>query len=220
MATIAIFDFDRTITKIGSYTPFLLYMAIKRAPLRLLLCPLVPVAMLVYKAGLIHRRRLKEIMFGLLVGRAKSSELQPHIRDFLDYLKKNHLHDEAIKRINLHKDAGDTLVLATASFSLYIKPYAEELGFGHIIATELVEKEGEVLPQLDGENCYGEEKKRRTSELLQHLQANDNKTVFYTDDKSDIPLMAICDKGYAVNPDRTLARYAQSQDHVIIETWH
>jgi hypothetical protein len=59
MIELAIYDMDRTITRTGTYTPFLLHAASRLAPWRLLLAPGVAVAMLGYAARVIDRKRLE-----------------------------------------------------------------------------------------------------------------------------------------------------------------
>ena len=60
MNELAIYDMDRTITRTGTYTPFLIHAARRLAPWRLALAPAVPVAMLAYAAKLIDRKTLKQ----------------------------------------------------------------------------------------------------------------------------------------------------------------
>ena len=48
MTEFAIYDMDRTITRTGTFTPFLMHAALNRAPWRLVLAPFVLVAMLGY----------------------------------------------------------------------------------------------------------------------------------------------------------------------------
>jgi hypothetical protein len=55
---LAIYDMDRTVTRRATYTPFLIHCALRRAPWRLLLLPLVLLSMLAYVAKLIDRARL------------------------------------------------------------------------------------------------------------------------------------------------------------------
>src|SRR5438128_12606407 len=85
MSDIAIYDLDRTVTRRATYTPFLLHCAMRRAPWRLLLLPLVLVSMLAYVARLIDRGRLKEINHRLLLGaRIRPRDLQPLVESFAD----------------------------------------------------------------------------------------------------------------------------------------
>ena len=76
---------DRTVTRHATYTPFLLHCAMRRAPWRLLLLPLVVGSMLAYVLKLIDRGRLKEINHRLLLGhRRHPRELKPLVDSFAE----------------------------------------------------------------------------------------------------------------------------------------
>ncbi len=68
MSDLAIYDLDRTVTRVATYTPFLIHCARRRAPWRLLFLPVTAASMLVYAAKGINRGRLKEINHWLLLG--------------------------------------------------------------------------------------------------------------------------------------------------------
>ena len=57
MTELAIYDMDRTVTRTGTYTPFLLHAAKALNPLRLALVPLVPLTMGAYALRLMVRER-------------------------------------------------------------------------------------------------------------------------------------------------------------------
>ena len=57
----------RTVTRRPTYPPFLLHVASKRAPWRLLLLPFVFLSLLAYAAKVIDRAKLKEINHRLLL---------------------------------------------------------------------------------------------------------------------------------------------------------
>jgi hypothetical protein len=67
---VTIVDLDRTITRRGTYSPFLIHAALRRAPWRLLLVPVVIAFMVGYRLGWIERKALKQRMHALLLGRA------------------------------------------------------------------------------------------------------------------------------------------------------
>src|SRR5207253_4751272 len=86
MSDLAIYDMDRTVTRHATYTPFLLHCAVRRAPWRLLLLPLVALSMLAYATRLIDRARLKEINHQLLLGRTiHPRDLKPLVDSFADW---------------------------------------------------------------------------------------------------------------------------------------
>ena len=48
MQKLAIYDMDRTITRRGTYTPFLFHMVFARAPWRLIFLPILPFGFIAY----------------------------------------------------------------------------------------------------------------------------------------------------------------------------
>ncbi len=70
---VAVFDLDRTITRYGTYVPFLWSTALRHPP-RLLYAGPILLAAAAYKLGLITRKRLKEFMLSAVLGGASRSE--------------------------------------------------------------------------------------------------------------------------------------------------
>src|SRR5688572_12425282 len=128
MTEFAIYDMDRTITRTGTYTPFLLHAARRIAPWRLLLAPAALLAMLAYAAKLIDRKRVKEINQALLLGRhIHAWELAPVTASFADRIMRFNVHPGALAAIAADRAAGRKLLLATASYRLYVEAIAERL---------------------------------------------------------------------------------------------
>src|SRR5687768_1374632 len=117
---LAIYDMDRTITRRATYTPFLIHAALRLAPWRLALLPVVLLTMVAYGAGLIERGRLKEINYRLLVGAATDpAKLEPVIESFADRQIASNILPGARASIAADRAAGRRLVMATASYRLY-----------------------------------------------------------------------------------------------------
>jgi phosphoserine phosphatase len=135
MDKIAIYDMDRTVTRIGTFTPFLVFVA-KRHPLRMLLLPLYLLALIGYPLGLLGRKRLKEIGFGLILGRrVAAAKLQGLARDYAGHVLQRNFYGEARQRIAADRAEGCRLVMATASPDFYVDEIAALLGFDAVMAT-------------------------------------------------------------------------------------
>ncbi|MDQ4421192.1 HAD-IB family hydrolase [Sphingobium sp. DEHP117] len=210
---LAIYDMDRTITIRGTYTPFLLHVAARMAPWRLILAPIVLLAMLAYVTKLIRRKTLKELNQRLMIGgRVSRARLAPHIESYADGVMAKNTRAGALARIAQDKAEGYTLVLATASYRLYVDAIAKRLGFDAVIATDHLGQDLDyVRAKIAGENCYDAAKLRMIADWMAgegitreaaHIRA-------YSDHVSDAPMLEFADEPYAANPHKPLAILAQ-----------
>jgi HAD superfamily hydrolase (TIGR01490 family) len=217
----AIYDMDRTVTRTGTYTPFLLHAAKALAPWRLALAPVVPFVMAAYAAKLIDRRRLKEINQRLLIGgRIPRAKLAPVTESFADFILKTNIHPGALRQIAEDKAAGRRMVLATASYRFYVEPIARRLGFDDVIATGSVAGIDDIIhARIDGENNYGPAKLRLIEAWLkaEKIERASVHVRFYSDHVSDAPVLEWADEPFAVNPSAGLKRLAQERDWKIVD---
>lgn len=213
--TVAIFDFDRTITRRGTFTPFLLFSA-RAQPWRLLGAPLVMLHMLRYKLGMICRRRLKEHMTAPFLAGLTRAEVRAHAEAFADKLFEDGLMPGALKRIRHHAEAGDCLIMATASMDYYAEIFATRLGFDRVISTRSCwDLDDRLLAKIDGENCYGVAKLHMVRHALSEIPGDLHVTV-YSDDVSDVPLFSLADEAIAIDPSPALQREAARQKFAVL----
>ena len=216
MSDLAIYDMDRTVTRTGTYTQFLLHCATRRAPWRLLFLPIVALSMLAYVLRLIDRGKLKEINHGLLL-----RDLQPLVESFADKQVANNLRPGARKAIARDKAERRRVVLATASYRLYADAIAERLGFDDVIGTgSVIGLDDRVHAKIAGENCYGPAKLRMISDWVEKsgLKGLRGHVRFYSDHVSDRPAFEWADEPVAVNPHGKLRRLAEQRGWQI-EDW-
>ena len=222
MTDLAIYDMDRTVTRRATYTPFLLHCAVRRAPWRLLLLPLVAASMVAYVLKLIDRAKLKETNHRLLLGgKIHPGELAPLIESFADRQVATNIRPGARRAIARDKAEGRRVVLATASYRLYADAIAERLGFDDVIGTgSVLGLDERVHAKIDGENCYGPAKMRMITDwLARSLRERVHGHVrFYSDHVSDQPAFEWSDEPVAVNPHGKLRRLAEQRGWAI-EDW-
>ncbi len=106
------------------------------------------------------------------------------------------LRDDVAESLRRHVDAGDTVLLVSASFEVYLRPLAELLGAHDVLAVRLeVDDDRMLTGGLDGANCRGAEKVVRLHDWLDrhaggrqavHLSA-------YGDSSGDRELLADAD---------------------------
>jgi HAD superfamily hydrolase (TIGR01490 family) len=222
MSDLAIYDLDRTITRRATYTPFLLHCALRRQQWRLLLVPLVALAMLSYLLRLFDRGKLKEICQTLLIGRhIHASELKPLAESFAEATVVGNMRPGARHAIHRDRSQGRRLVLATASYRLYANEIASRLGFDDVIATgSVIGLDERVHAKILDENCYGDAKKRMIDSWVDAsgLLGRHGHVRFYSDHASDAPVFEWADEPVAVNPHAKLARLAAERGWAV-EDW-
>ncbi len=214
--TIAVFDLDRTVTRAGTYTPFLLSTVEGGLPVAWTVLRGLAAA-LTYKAGLISRSQLKARMLALTIAGAPRVKVRGWAEAFVDRWLKTHVRPGALAAIAKHRAAGDHLVLATASFDFYAEIFAARLGFDHTIATASVWNEADCLEAgVAGENCYGADKLAAVRSYVE-TRANRGRVVAYSDHHTDFDLLRWADEGVAVNPNGKLRARAGASGIAIVD---
>ncbi len=215
-ATAAVFDLDRTITRYGTWTPFVLRVA-RHRPWKLALAVPIALAALAWAARLVPRRRLKELMLRAALLGEHPCTVGTEAEAFVDDCLHKGLRPGAIAAIDRHRANGDHLVLATASFDFYAEIFARRLGFDAVVATRAArDGAGHLSGRIDGENCRAAAKLRA---LEQHLAAQRGRwrVIVYSDHHSDIPVLDWADVAVAVNPTRRLRRRARARGWRIVD---
>jgi HAD superfamily hydrolase (TIGR01490 family) len=218
---LAIYDMDRTITRTGTYTPFLIHAALQLAPWRLAGLPAVPLSMAAYAAKAITRARLKEFNQHLLLGgHVSPEELAPVTASFAERTWRFNTLPGALRQIERDRAEGRRLVLATASYRLYVEAIAARLGFDDVIATRsIIGIDARITARIDGENCYGPAKLRMIQAWMeQEGIARDAVQVrFYSDHQSDAPVMEWADEPVAANPNRRMRALAEARGWPVVD---
>ena len=214
-----VFDLDRTITRSGTWTPFLWHCKPLTTIARLWhFVQGLPTA-LGYFVGRVPRSALKERMVQLWIAGAPREQVEAWSDDFVARWMRSRVRPGALKAIERHRAAGDHLVLATASFDFYAQEFAERLGFDHVIATESVwDNDNRLVPRVEGENCYGEAKLAAVKAYVDRLPSA-TRTVAYSDHHSDLDLLRWAHEGVAVNPDTKLRR-AAAENNLSVGDWN
>jgi phosphatidylglycerophosphatase C len=212
---IAVFDLDRTITRAGTYTPFLLSCM----PFGLSTLGRVAAALgygAAYKAKRFDRAGMKSRMLRLSIAGAPRAQVDAWAGAFVARWMTTHVRPGAVDAIARHRAAGDHLVLATASFDFYADVFARHLGFDHVIATASAwDAQGALRAAVDGENCYGAAKLARVQMYLSDHP--DAQITAYSDHHTDFGLLSAAHEGVAVNPNAKLRRLAQAHNMPIVD---
>lgn len=220
LCAVSVFDLDRTLTRRPTYSLFLIRSALVLAPWRLLLVPLLAPVALLYLLRLLPRRRMKEAMHAVTLGRRLPEQTVAALADgFARRLARGGLYEQGLALLAAERAAGRRLVLATAAPHFYAAAIARHLGIADLVATQSRWRDGHLTPAIDGENCHGPAKARRLAHFLAPLAASRAAlhVRFYTDDASDLPALAWCDEAVAVNPGAKLRHTATERGWRILD---
>lgn len=115
-----------------------------------------------------------------------------------------------------HREAGDTLMIITATNSFITGPVAGELGVDHLLATEPEFRDGRFTGELAGTPCFREGKVERLEAWLAEYGETLRGSWFYSDSHNDIPLLSRVDNPVAVDADIPLTEHAERHGWQVI----
>jgi len=214
---IAVYDLDRTITSLPTWTPFLLHAAKTIAPWRLALAPIVGVVAMSHR----DRDRRKQAMHRMMLGMAIAPAVaKQSAASFADRLFRDHIRPGARAQMAADRAEGRRIVVATAAHAFYARAIADRMGVVDLIATRALRNAaGDITPMLDGPNCYGAAKRTMLELWLADagLNRKDTHIRFYSDHISDAATFEWADDAVAVNPHAPLRRLAGQRGWRIVD---
>ena len=184
--TVAVFDFDCTITDRDSLLPFL-YFCFGRCKTWYQLTLLLPSGWRFYR-GVLSRTEVKEEILTAFFQGIPYDWIAAQGALFARTQLEKFVRAEALERLAWHVARNDRCLLVSASIEAYLLPWAKAHGFEKVLCSRLAcSAEGRATGRLKGENCWGEEKKRR---LLRYLQGSFPTALYvYGDSAGDLALL-------------------------------
>ena len=122
---------------------------------------------------------------------------------------------QAVALIRLHQQAGDEVIIVTATNEFITRPIAHAFGVPELIAVELERDtapggSGWITGEIKGVPSFREGKITRVTQWLagRNLDWSDVESTFYTDSINDLSLMENVTHPVATNPDERLRAIA------------
>tara|TARA_B110000003_G_scaffold251294_1_gene264946 strand:- start:2345 stop:3007 length:663 start_codon:yes stop_codon:yes gene_type:complete len=149
--------------------------------------------------------------------------LKNNTRKFLNDVRSGYI-DEIIRPmilkkaedlVNQHKEAGDSLLIITATNTFITKPIGEIFGIDELIGTDPEENLGEFTGKVKGTPSYKDGKVTRLFDWLNEKKlklADFEKTFFYSDSHNDLALLEFVTNPVVVNGDKILLKKAQEKN--------
>ncbi|MFT5720438.1 MAG: HAD superfamily hydrolase (TIGR01490 family) [Motiliproteus sp.] len=124
--------------------------------------------------------------------------------------------DKAASLLARHRQAGDFLLIITATNRFVTGPIAALLGVDDMLATEPEMIRGRYTGKLIGTPCFQEGKVVRLNEWLKEGDQTLDGSYFYSDSCNDIPLLERVDHPVAVDADASLTEHANAKGWSLI----
>ncbi len=127
---------------------------------------------------------------------------------------------EALQLVRQHQQAGDTVLIITATNEFVTRPIAQALGVPELLAMQLArDASGWYTGEIEGTPTMREGKVRRMEQWLaeQRLAWNDVESTFYSDSMNDVPLLEKVSHPVATNPDPRLRALASERGWRILD---
>ncbi len=163
-----------------------------------------------YRDGSIGAAEFCGFFVGTLAGRTPA-EWAPLRRRFIDEVVDPRIPAAATALVERHRQAGDLLVLTTATNRFLTELTAQRLQIAHLIATECeVDVEGRFTGRTAGVLNMREGKVERLRAWLaeQALREAEVDTTAYSDSMNDLPLLRFATRAVVVNAGEALTAIA------------
>lgn len=168
-----------------------------------------------YCAGQLNIIAYSEFVFSFLA-QHDTAYLQQLHQQFMSEVIRPIMLPKAQALIAEHRDAGDELLIITATNRFITQAIGEAFGIPQVLATEPEKVDGRYTGKVLGVPCYKEGKITRYQAWLAQQNKRFDKVTFYSDSHNDLPLLSIVDVPVVVDADAKLLAHAQEKGWQIL----
>lgn len=151
-----------------------------------------------------------------ILGSTEMAQLDAWHHDFMRDCIEPIILPKALELIAKHREAGDKLVVITATNRFVTGPIVERLGIETLLATECEMVDGRYTGRTTDVPCFREGKVTRLNRWLEENQFGLEDSYFYSDSLNDLPLLEKVANPVAVDPDPKLRAEAESRGWPVI----
>ena len=137
------------------------------------------------------------------------AQLDEWHRDFMRDCIEPIMLPKAAALLQQHRNAGDKLVIITATNRFVTGPIAERLGVETLLATEVEMVDGRYTGRSYDVPCFKEGKVTRLNRWLEENGYDLHDSYFYSDSMNDLPLLEQVTHPVVVDPDPRLHEEAE-----------
>lgn len=212
---LAFFDLDNTLVAGDTAHAFSEYMAANALPTPTDFLAVNQAHMEDYDNGVmdldVYMRYTLSPLFDL-----NETQIDAFIHQFIDDIIVSMTLPKANTLLKKHHDAGDEVVIISATGIHLVAPIARYLGVKHALGIDIEIKEGHITGELIGIPTFREGKVIRAEQWAKENGFPMEGSYFYSDSHNDLPLLEKVQYPIAVDPDSVLEKTAKSNGWPII----
>lgn len=214
---LVLFDLDGTITYRDTLFPYVTGFLAHAQRSRLRMARLVP-TLAAFALGAADHGAVKSSFIRATLGGATRPQLRAWSDEFVPRIIALGSSPAALAMVKAHREAGDLLVLMSASTDLYVPQIGQALGFNEVICTGVAfDAAGHLDGALTTPNRRGPEKVRCFQALKQ--QHPGLESVAYGNAASDLAHLALADLPRLVNASPHTVRAARAMGITPFASW-
>ena len=168
-----------------------------------------------YASGTLAMEDYMAFTLSPLVGRTPEEVahvVEPFVEDVIEPI----FYSDASRCLARHREAGDRLLVISASAHFLVSAIAERFGIGEVLAIDLEQQRGFYTGRTEGVLTYREGKVTRLHAWLSEQGESLAGAAFYSDSRNDLPLLQRVTHPVAVDPDPILRQIATERGWRII----
>ena len=172
-----------------------------------------------YKAGTLDLHEYVRFATQAIREQGAINSIAAHAR-FMGAVVQKGITKQALELVRGHQQAGDEVVIVTATNEFVTRPIADAFGVKELIAVELErDAQGQLTGEIKGTPSFREGKVVRVTEWLatRGLDWDGVETWFYSDSMNDLPLLDKATCPVATNPDDRLRALAKARGWRILD---
>jgi HAD superfamily hydrolase (TIGR01490 family) len=160
-----------------------------------------------YKLGLLDIERAVAVSMDWIRHHEEAALRRDCERWYADTVRQ-YLYPAMVATVEAHRRAGHVLAILTSATRYLAAPLAADLGIEHLLVTRLVVRDGRFTGEAERPVCYGAGKIYWAERFAESAGVDLQRSYFYTDSITDLPVLERVGEPRVVNPDPRLRRVA------------
>ena len=148
---------------------------------------------------------------------SEESEMRARTQEFYHREIRDLYRPGAYKALSFHRNNGDKLILLSSTTPYMAEAVAEDLGLDGVLCNRLeVSAAGRFTGRPEGDLCFGSGKLTHGLRCAEKYQVDLRDCAFYTDSRTDLPMLEQVGRPVVVHPDPRLEQVARNRGWEIV----